>query len=159
MVIKRRKVAIFVFIALVAYVLSTYGCYNPIQAKETEKIYNQKLAEFEKTRNVDAICSAADIIGSRQESFPMKKSKRAKKFVEHILTGLREAEKRELIEEQESCAYKIREALHVGRPKRLKQSWEMVDCLDKKATIDGVIGDIITADDYLTCAAKHNYTP
>ncbi len=141
------------FSCLVATLMIS-GCYNPIQANKREAIYLEKLDEFEKTKNIQAICDAADIIGNRQKSFPMSKAKRSQKFVEHKLTGLREAETKGDYLLQQKCASGLYEALWLGRPKRLTVSPEMTDCLRDK-----MVNNVFTADDYLTCAAKYNYVP
>jgi len=142
---------------------SVTGCYNTNEAEENQEIYLQKLEEFNKTRDVQAICAAANIIGNQQDPFPMSKSERSEKFVEHILTGLREAEAQGQKQLQESCSSSLWEALRVGRPKRLKRSTAMAECLNNKATKYFISKNdfayLYTADDYLTCAKEHNYTP
>ena len=124
------------------------------EAQHRHEIYLQKLSDFAKTRNVEAICAAASIAGNREQPFPMTHSARSETFVALSLIGISESEVQGLTQGQTNCASGLYEALYIGRPARLKVSRPMTDCLDA-----AMVDEIFTANDYRACAKTLDYTP
>ena len=143
----------FGMVALLLF--SPTQCLDYGNRDENMSYYQSQLDVFEKTQDPEAICNAASVIGNVQMAFPVSTKQRKVLFIEHIKTGLDEIHKRGLTDETApGCSSRLWKDLYVLKTAIIRQSREMVKCLDNKR-----VNGLYTSQAYDSCAAEHNYKP